>query len=202
MSWKASAFVGGAAFLLSVIVGALGGVAFGAILVRAFIAAILFAGGTAGGQIVIRRYLPELASPATESAPDPEVGRTVDVVVDDEVDLAEGEEIEDSEEVIGEAEFADDEAQYAGDDSDEQVEELDEVSEDQPSDGDPAPEGELIEESEEVPKSGAANLPDLGSYEDSFVQSEGGFADAPETQSGDDPKIMAKAIRTILKREE
>jgi hypothetical protein len=218
VSWKASVFEGAAAFLLSAVVGALGGVAFGALFLRALVSAAVFAGGAIGVRFLVQKYLPELAESPPSSGG---VGGRVDLVVDDEVDDLMGHDHDDAndysvdtdgseDDVDGELEEEpESDGETVGDpgaDAEtDDVEELDEVPEPDEANlsAEDGPAGALLEEVEDVDTAGNS-LPDLGSYEDSFVSTGDGIADEPggTSESGDDPAVMARAIRTVLKRDE
>ena len=60
VGWKLNICIAGSAFLLAIISGILGGVQFGILLFRAFLAAIIFWAAAIGLRIIIRRYLPEI----------------------------------------------------------------------------------------------------------------------------------------------
>jgi len=80
VNWKLAVGVGTSALLLSVLSGVLGGVGFGALLVRALFAGTLFAALGIGLEFVVRRFLPELLD--TDTPPD--LGSHVNIVVDEE----------------------------------------------------------------------------------------------------------------------
>lgn len=92
--WRASAVAATAALVLSLLSGIIGGVTFGALVVRGIIAAVVFGAGAAGVSYVVDRYLPELkesmqgdkASGGASAEADGAAGSRVDIVVDDEVD--------------------------------------------------------------------------------------------------------------------
>lgn len=94
-SLRASAFAGLGAFALSIIVAAFSRVPFGALLLRALLSGLAFAGLFYGAIMLLRRFLPELFSDATSSAyagQDASLGSVVDIVLpggDAERDLQE-----------------------------------------------------------------------------------------------------------------
>ena len=93
--WRASAVAAAAALVLSLLSGIIGGVGFGALVVRGIISGVVFGAGAAGVSYVIDRYLPDLKQSmqgggTTDGPPAGEPGSTgsqVDIVVDDEVDI-------------------------------------------------------------------------------------------------------------------
>ena len=204
IDWRVSAITAGAAFLLSVLVGVIGDVSFGVLILRAIIAAIVFGAGATGLTIVIDRYLPELrrTSPASAASVN---GNTVDIVVegDDELEtVADGSDEADLQSDAIDSEGANEGAGLSIDDSGgvlEEVEESDGISEN----ASVATDGEVeeIEEIEEI--ASVDDLPSVDSMADSFTEiplGEDPVADSSE--SGEDPALMARAIRTVLKREE
>lgn len=250
--WRASGVAATAALVLSLFSGILGGVAFGALIVRAAIGAVVFGAGAAGVSYVIDRYLPDLkqsmkrgGTPTGGSAePSAEAegtsGGQVDIVVDDEVDTAglaaSDFELEEAEEP---AAAAPDELPEAGEDT---VAELEADEEAEEAQGVSAPDsgavqaeqaaaesgftpglsaeqvhtggaddgiGELeeadAESPDEVPETASSgSLPDIEGFSGDFSEAPLGDSDDEETSegSGEDPEIMARAIRTVLKREE
>jgi len=89
LDWRTGAFAAGAAFILSFLAGVIGGVSFGALLVRAIVGSVVFGAGGVGVSLLIERYLPELRtasgdSPANDLEQRP--GGRVDITVDDSMD--------------------------------------------------------------------------------------------------------------------
>lgn len=262
--WRASAVAATAALVLSLLSGILGGVGFGALVVRGIIGGVVFGAGAAAVSYVIDRYLPDLkqsmqgggASDGQSADGQGTPGGRVDIVVDDEVDtgglgasdfdLEEAEEpgvssgsgdedVEELEQDDGaEDAVADDAAAdraaadhaaftpglaaervHAGG-ADEEVTELEEADS-EPSgetatpasrdagegslDGREAPE-DLEEAAPEAASTGS--LPDIEGFSGDF--SEAAMDDSEDEESsgdsGEDPEVMARAIRTVLKREE
>jgi hypothetical protein len=251
---KFSAYFAGSAFVIAVLTGALAGVGFGALLVRAVVGAILFAALGYGVYIVISTRLPELlsAGAATTSVSQADgYGRNVDIVVDDDGEddslgdaedgeLPAGVERGDAETgVPAGGEQAAQEAAPGDPEDDGEPGDLEEVVEDgEPAAGDG---DELVEEVEEVaapaaggtPSDSAAStkngskdvdensvdtLPDIGGFAGDF-ESEGaegaevveeddgndGFGGSSRAQSHgieQDPEVIAKALKTVIKRDE
>lgn len=211
IDWKVSAISASAAFLLSVLAGIIGGVSFGALLVRAVVGAMVFGVGAIGVSVAIDRFLPELkAAAASESSDNP--GGNVDIVVEgDDSDVL----------VPATADLqmgGDDEGDLAADlsasvDDDQSPVELSEEFE--TGEADSESEGPALadvgtgagdEESEQVEELAAADkLPDVEGFAESFSETptESSVSSIESgTDPADDPTTMAKAIRTLLKREE
>jgi hypothetical protein len=267
--WRTSAIAAGAAFILSLLVGGVGGVAFGALILRAVIGAVVFGVGAAVVSLIIDRYLPDLkqslSAPGGGESEEPP-GSRVDIVVDDEegpdgapeADF----ELEEAEEPgeLGDAAPADEweperEAEWqpeeppgtqpagdaqagerqpeAGHADERSVEER--PTREGPADGGPTetadapeftpgiqaervheatPEGErsgAAEELEEVPPetaedtpevASAGSLPDIEGFSGSFAESSEVDEAEESGNAGEDASTMARAIRTVLKREE
>jgi hypothetical protein len=238
---KFSAYFAGSAFAIATLTGALAGVGFGAILLRAVIGAIVFAGIGYGSYIVISARLPELLSggAATSSTAQADgYGQNVDIVVDDdgeedELPAAEEPDAAESDRAAGAEQTAEAGTSQAHGDEDEPGD-LEEVAEDVES---PAGGGdELVEEVEEVaaaPADSTASaksesedvdensvdaLPDIGGFAGDFESegaegaevveeddSNGGFGGSSRAQSHgieQDPEVIAKALQTVIKRDE
>ena len=201
--WRVSAVAAGAAFVLSLLIGIIAGVAFGALLFRAILWAVLFGGGAAGVIAVLDRFLPELrqslSQPKTQETDAPESG-SVDIVVDEDL-LGEGSPIS----VAGDPGGPEDD-----------IEELDAADPDEEGGGvDPdsplaaatggEESGDEPETLEEAPPEAASagSLPDIGGFAGSFEESGASEMPAePAEGSDEDAASMARAIRTVLKREE
>lgn len=207
IDWRVSAISAGSAFFLSALIGVVGNVSLGMLILRAGIAATVFGAGAVGVSIVIDRYLPELrrASPASVAS---ENGNTVDIVVegDDGLETVErGPDETDAQSVVidsGAVDEADGLSAGALDG------ELEEVVESNGTGGgtatamdDEVEETEEIEEIEEI--ASVDDLPSVDSMADSFTEIPVGEDSAVDSsESGEDPALMARAIRTVLKREE
>jgi hypothetical protein len=103
-NWRLVAIAAGGAFVLSVLTALIAGVGVGALIFRALIGAVAFGALAAGIQVVVDRFLPELAESSTadagrsradetpvEGAADgadwtPPPGGNVDIVVEEEAD--------------------------------------------------------------------------------------------------------------------
>ncbi|NBF40867.1 MAG: hypothetical protein GVY14_10670 [Spirochaetes bacterium] len=238
---KFSAYFAGSAFVIATLTGALAGVAFGAILLRAVIGAIVFAGIGYGSYIVISARLPELLSESAATSSTAQAdgyGQNVDIVVDDdgeedELPAADEPDAAESAQAAGVEQAAETGTSQAHVDEDEPGD-LEEVAEGVES---PAGGGdELVEEVEEVaaaPTDSAASakresedvdensvdaLPDIGGFAGDFESegaegaevveeddSNGGFGGSSRAQSHgieQDPEVIAKALQTVIKRDE
>lgn len=203
-------------FAFSALIGAIAGVSFGAIVVRALLTGVLLGAGSVGVMIVAERLLPGLFDSEgsgirldtdSEAASDG-TGGTVDIVVDDD----------------GEAEYADfgtDRESGAG-----MVEEVHEESADIGAMTDEVAAEDGGHGRFDVAAGSLDEMPDIGAFASSFVstpvstapaaadddESENVFEPAfPEEASANDGKVgsggpndpahIAKAIRTMLKRD-
>jgi len=82
VNWKIPGWVAGAGAVISLAAGLAGGNAFGTILLRAVVSAVLAGALGFGAQHVLRRFLPGFGS-GPQEAP-----RAVDILIDEEVPLA------------------------------------------------------------------------------------------------------------------
>ena len=203
INWRFPAATAAAAFVIVVLTAAISGVGFGALLFRAFFGSIVFAILGAGGELFVRKFLPELV---VESTAVDEAGSSVDITIDEENpherddqpnphEREEGERVAQSPDVMGEGDAIND-----GD-----VEEFSTVDE---------PENEVSAEGgssdgQEV----ADTLPSFDRVETSFETSVESRTDQPEGSASrsatvdvmgleEDPTVMAKAVRTLMKRDE
>lgn len=221
IKWKIVVGSAGFGLLLSLLTGAISGVPFGTLLVRAILWGVVF--GCVGGGLsyLISRYLPELLAIAPAGPQeDQDRGRNVDIVLPDENPHAD--QLDDD--VTGDAE----------------PDELDERGTTLTRSGEDSGEGVSTSLVEEVEELGAAEeseerhpfrsaeragngtlsseeLPDLddgdtlfshregtasnGDYDD-ISSFSGGRPGAETPGVGADPEDVAKAIRTVLKRDQ
>jgi hypothetical protein len=194
IDWRVSAIAAGAAFFLSVLVGVIGNVSFGMLILRAIIAGALFGAGAIGLTIIIDRFLPELRRAASPSAAASD-GNSVDIVVEGgdgfESVMDGSDELDDTLDAVDTGSEADN-----SDGLLEEVEESDDID-----DGTTVEAAEELEEVEEV--SAGNGLPNVDSMSDSFTEAPLGEESISDvSDSGGDPALMARAIRTVLKREE
>lgn len=83
---RASLIASGVAAILSIIVGAISGVGFLALVLRALVGGLVFGGLVYGALLLIRRFLPEFFDRQAEDGGMPEMGGNLDIVLpgDDE----------------------------------------------------------------------------------------------------------------------
>lgn len=219
------------ALIVSLLSGIVSGVPFATIVIRALVSAVVFAGLGSAAQVAVSRFLPELEQvlegsnvDAQESDAAGEARPAVDIVVDDsdEVDSAGSAQVADmadesgSEDVSdnGLLEVEDGDSTYGA-----------ELKSDREPVGDAEPADDLVAEAEEVEAdqekefpaaapdpadgidaSGLDQLPDVGGFSDAFEGSEGiasvGESEDNRNSSDQDPALMARALQTILKRDE
>jgi len=217
IDWRISASVAGLAFIIAALSAGLGGVPFGQLLFRAILGAVIFGVLGSGVQLLIDRYLPELAS-GREAVAEPRPGGKVDIVVSDDEDAAEAipeyesppDQAEGLREQFGSYSEEDD-SESSGLDSFEEslVEEAREVS---------LPPSDSAEEERSEPETSVPadvdgenldKLPDVEGFADSFSEDSGvesvTYSADPEN-SGDeghqDPATIAKALQTMMKRDQ
>jgi len=218
---KLAGLFAAAAFVFSFVTGIVARNPVGTIILRAVLLAALFCGLGVGLQFVVRKFLPELTG-APAAAPDerapgsavnaPGMGAVVDIVLPEENPLEAGQRpVEASGEPAGEAELEEALEEAA----EERTAVLEESVDGSPVEETPA----SVEPSFESPKqSGSPGeldaLPDIGSLEPSGpapgrprAGRRTGTGASPEEAmrslaSQEDPSTLARAIRTVLKREE
>lgn len=210
MDWKVPAGAAGAAFLISLFAGAVGGVPFGTILLRGLISAAAFGGLFIGIDWVARQYLPELF----EGSENPDSDAVVDITLDEEnPHAAEGEAPSESRRTEPTAEGGPS-APPSGVDDDLEAGEFEETAlvEDiggADSDGVADAGKETKEGSDASPTS---ELPSFDGLESAF---EGGTAEGQEEEaqgsansstvdvmgSEEDPAVIAQAVRTLMNRD-
>jgi len=222
---KLAGLFAAAAFLLSSVTGIVARNPVGAIVLRAALLAVFFCGLGVGLQFVVKKFLPELtgasAAPADEHAP----GSRIDIVLPEESplgagradDAALGEAPVEAAETREQAEEAGpvETLEEAGDQGIAIPEEPMDVSEVEESAAFAEPDQpahETAKQSRETAKLDA--LPDIGSLEASgpaagrsrAPRRAGSGASAQEAMRSlaaqEDPSILARAVRTVLKREE
>jgi len=240
LNWRASAMAAGAAFVVSVLAGIVGGVPLGTLIVRALVGAAVFGAGAVATSLVIDRYLPDLKQSVAgsgEDAVEQPPGSQVDIVVDDDTgedasfllddDLDRADSSAEPRTPASDAAFVAgmpaDEVHVAGEqaaagpatdngraaaleagsgaDADEEPAELEEADDETDwGTGD-----DEMESDEDSPAGAgpAGRLPDMEGLSGEFAESATEYDDVDEAeQSGEDPSIMARAIRTVLKRDE
>ncbi len=185
-NWRASAFAAAAALLLSLLTGIIAGVPFAALVGRALLGATVFAVVAAGISLVADRYLPGLGQTegGDRSGDEDRPGGRVDVVIDDTMDEeGEPQELERSgEEAEGE--------------EGEELAELEAAGEDEEPAG-PEEQGELAD------VDSLESLPDIEGLSGSFAETPIEPDEPPDSaEPGEGPGMMARAVRTVMRREE
>ncbi len=220
INWKFLAVFGGAGFFLSFLVGLISRAGFGRILFRGLISGALFAGVGFGILFLIKKYLPGLASESEAEEPGSE---GIDIVIEDEEPTAPlraagrqrraSSPAEDSDIVRGDDQddeepsnaFVEEVEERSGETLQEDEEEEISISE---------PEEDLIDVADNV---NIDSLPDITDFSGSFSRDteeeeeseEGndselsslGAARKNRSETDQDPEIIAKAIKTMLKKD-
>lgn len=194
IDWKPVGVSALLAFIIAVVSAGLSGIPFGVLLFRAVVGALIFGAGAAGVQLLIRRFLPELQEEQSDTE---EARGTVDIVISDDEDS-----LENGDEDAGfEPGLAFDTAESEETDGEPLVEEVEEA--DTPPS---TSEEEDVEELAEADTSTVDTLPDVGAFTDSFMADTAIETAESSTGKGSgegqDPEAIAKAIRTLMKREE
>jgi hypothetical protein len=195
---KAVVIAGVGAMAIALLAGIIGGVAFGTLLLRAILGGLIFVIGAMAVQLLVRRFLPELIELSGGSSSG-DVGGRVDMVVDEDIDLLTPVE----EPAFGEDQDDTDaeEVSEIGEDDEELVEEVSEVGQ-----GDDV-ESPVPPRVPDVDVSSVDKLPDLDGFVDSF-QDDGTVEIVDEDEDGvampggQDAQTIAKAIQTVMKRDE
>jgi hypothetical protein len=228
---KLAGLFAAAAFVLSFVTGIAARNSVATIVLRAVLLAVLFSGLGVGLQFVVKKFLPELSgapgAPADERPP----GSSIDIVLPEESPLG-AERVEEAAPAdageggeAGEVQEVGDEAgpvetlEEAGDQGTAISEEPTDVSQAEES-GAPAPPDQPVvgtaEQASQNPRQSSSldALPDIGSLEASgptgtrsrASRRVGRGASAEEAMRSlavqEDPSTLARAIRTVLKREE
>lgn len=202
IDWKKLAIAAGVGFVIAAVAAAFGRVGFGPLVFRSFVGAISFGALAVGADMLMRRYLPELYE-TTDSADA----------------AAETEDHEDNNiDITLEAENPHTTAsELTGDAPSGERDGADSTPADEAADAEPVEELEAVDES-----SGAASEPSTGGDLPSFDGVENSFdtggAGADDTEAGappasgaatidimgdqEDPEVVARAVRTLLKRDQ
>jgi hypothetical protein len=231
-NWKIAAVSAGAAFLLSLPVGLISGNPFGTVILRAFLLAVCFAGFGVGLRFVVKKYLPELAGGSSEVQGASGVekdsrGTKIDIVLPEESPRVPDPDLE-----VDQGSDADmtgpghieHEASEPGAEAETLTELASELAEEELQS--PAPgagaEGErdtrggrgadLGSLARDESEGGLDSLPDISTLEvaaesDTGARAPGSRRTSPidamrGAVSGQDPATIARAIRTVLKRDE
>jgi uncharacterized membrane protein YgcG len=225
ISWFFAGVIAGTAFFISAVIAGFAGVPFGVLLLRAAISGVLFAAASIGAELLLQQQLPELYAairgeqePGSPSAAEgAESGEGVDIVLESE----EGqEEAEFGAETLAEGEEEAEAVPPSA--SDQLVEEVAEATADGDEEasetaGQPKEAATETEESRSVD-----SLPDIGEFSETFESGDSGSSSKSGNQSGsgqysssgessgegprgsgsEDPAAIARAIQTVLKRDE
>jgi len=227
VNWRVSAAFAGVAFILSILSGAVAGVGFGLLLLRAVIGSVAFAVVGAGISLIIARFLPDLQNlsgnhSAKPNDSDNEPGSRVDIVLP-----AEQSDYDDAE---YRRDVGDDEGALDDETLVEEVEEL--SSADGPiavetgshvvrpthhragaGTGTQDEEPVSDEETSELLAADIEELPDIGGLAGSFERDpdetdqrgsrqEDTRRTASSGNDSADPELIARALRTVLKRDQ
>lgn len=205
------------AVLVFFLIGVISGSPFPSVLFRAIISGIIFGGAVFGLMIAAERYLPGLVSDERsvddEAGSEDAKGSHVDIVVEDDTEL----------EDVPEAAAAEAGTRDAGDESEvgESVGEetlVEEVQEQTAENAEEIMQAAIEEEQDGVAIAGERSevddMPDIGAFAGSFVSSEyseneertGGSSlshrDSSAVDAGNDPAQIARAIQTLLNKDE
>ena len=194
LNLKVGAYSAVAAFVLSAIAGAVGGVPFGILLLRAVIGAVVFGAAGIGVDILVANVLPELKEPP--SVPN-EMGGNVDIVVSDD----------DSDDTDSVAYRTDESDRDNEEEEDPLVQEVEELSVD-----DVPGHGPVDEDETDMADDTIDNLPEIGGFAESFRTGSDessdydGVSSSPASKGKEkdvagDARVMAKALQTIMKRD-
>lgn len=228
-SWKiASAGFGIFGFILSFIIGLFGDVAFGIVVLRAFMFCALFAGISVLLFMLIDKFIPELFEAAERS--DDESGSAV-IIEDDSSDdeaqavgtgsnlditIEDDEEIQSAEEMLDESDGYQTVKTESDDDTIEEMETVEELDEAESEESAAEGKKKAEEPSGRNGKDNSSGLPDIGEYSDSFealesagvseglssIDSSDGPASADILGSSHDTQEIVKAVKTVLKKDQ
>lgn len=208
LEWKLPAVAAGACFVLSLLIGLVAGAGWMAPL-RALVLAVLAAGLSLGLKLLIDRFLPELGEIGREGQ-DPALAQAVDIKIQDEEAAAT--EVASAPAARGETGSplgAEPNADFA--------EELEELRTAPNLAEEAGPKGSAEFQAVRPPEviDEVDVLPDLDGFQDSFATHEAveGQSEAPKenpssaysgqsSTSGGDPATIAKAVRTLLSRDQ
>jgi hypothetical protein len=212
-NWKISVFCAGFAFCISFLFGLISGVGFGTMFLRAFLGAIIFGGLGFGADFVLRRFLPEMFASDGENGGIPDVTASDinphDQSTDDNFVAEAGE-------PDGESAFRISNQVSENEESDDLVEEIEELPHSEAStsaaaQADVQPAGsetaETIEDLDVLPDVGELNASFAAGADDvnegvlAKTGDSGGSGKAAAFTEDQNPAILAKALRTVLKRD-
>lgn len=196
---------------MSMLVGVIGGVGFGAMLLRALLFGLLFGAASIGLTIAIARFLPELMGSIGSETSTGGSG-SVDIVVDDDATadiyrVAENDSgDEQGDEPLGDPDSGDEsgaaDSSASGElDSGSLAEDQDIIVDEEAVDVEEVEDAEDVEEADGSDTNG---LPDLDGFSGSFTDgpTEHEELETSSLDSREDPAVLARAIQTVLKRQE
>lgn len=195
--WKVAifTFIGGG-FTLSLLIGLIAGNPFGVVFLRSLLSGIVIGGIGTGIVFIFNKYFTELVINTGESAVDKEEKEGINIVLPEENPhiVNDDDTIEEVEEVADEME----EAEQHGREELEPLEELEKAA-----DIEPIIEGSIEEENSRSDVS----LPDLDSLATDSLNTGKSSVSLPKGQTEvpgmeTDPEILAKAVRSIMKKDE
>jgi len=205
--WKMIAVIASLAFLFSFISGLIGSVGFGIILIRAIFGTVIFAALGFGISLLLRRFLPELFEINAKTVLEAEVNSsqkqnesdelpdiTGEVEGNSHIDISIGNEKEDfAVEMV--------QSETPGLEKSGESELVDEIEESETK-------LDVGQETNNIP-SNIDVLPDMGEFSNSFngldnIGSSGGAGAATLDIMGEehDPELVAKALRTMVKKDQ
>ena len=192
VNWKVPAGVGVAGAVISLIFGIAGGNAFGTVLLRALVSALLAGGIGLAVQYVLQRFLPDLTGAAPEAPP-----AAVDILIDEEVPMPAAEQVEDAEPLGGRQGYA-----LGFDPASEGPESLQDF-EAGPESLEPAEEEEAVSP-EAVEEDGLPDMDAVGQSSPSPRSLKAGELEArlDNVTQGQDPASLARAVRTFLRKDQ
>ncbi len=214
---KTPLIIAGATCVFSMLIGMISGVQFWNILIRGLLAGIGAGGFAFLARFLLERFIPDLftpqSSPHTTEPADPAVGSNVNITLDDDMNTAA------AQETSGHTDTGENTPESAVHNQDAVIEEKEKA------DSVPSNSGSTVEEDNVTDSSGSAlgdtnqdgatlsDLPGMGDFleSDESIQediaggeaaSNSGFSVNGIETGGNDSKVMAQAIRTILAAED
>lgn len=199
--WKIIAVCGTLAFLFSFIAGLLGSVSSGVIFFRAILGAVIFGALGYGISILLRKFLPELfeLQPGSLGVIDEDFSapqKFQSVVDNPVVDISIGDKTENPVSEESQEDNSDQVIEISNSSSNELVDEIVET--------------DMADENDQVPGNIDA-LPDMGVFSNSFENAEDIDGDDSSSSGAvtldimgeeQDPELVAKALRTMVKKDQ
>jgi hypothetical protein len=217
INWKIPAGFAGFAALVSLLAGIIGGNPFGVILLRLFLSAVVGGGVGLGVNLIVNKFLPELST--NPPIPQTESGEEVDIVIDEDIPLAEeaeeqqssqsaqllepAEQIEPAEEVMAAEEKEEEVPMDGGEEDVLALEEVDSEQDTIPEEFVPGIAASQVEDFENLD-----TLPDIDGFtpttEDSPPPTKTSrmSSQVEEVVRDQDPENLARAVRTFMKKDQ